>query len=126
MPVRYQRCTAYLTAWALPALGLALLGGCRSAPPPVEQLVVARIAIEDAVAAGAAEQAPKDLENARAKLAWARDLAAKRKTERAREVAEEAELDARVAAARARRARARGELARIEGGARTAPAVGAP
>ena len=92
----------------------ALAAGCRSMPPPNEQLAVARTAYNDAVEAGAAEYAAQELAAANAKLNRARSLASKKDYADARRMAEQAEIDARLAASRARSVRAGRELTHAE------------
>jgi hypothetical protein len=93
-----------------------LAGSCRSMPPPVEQFAVSRTAIEDAIDAGAAQFAAADLDSARSKLEQARRLSAGKNQAQARRLAEQAEVDARLAAAKARIAHAQRELANVEDG----------
>jgi len=78
-----------------------LMTACASAPPPDAQMAVSRTAITDALAAGAADAAPFDLQKARDKLSLADASVAAQKYEDALRFAEAAELDARLAAARA-------------------------
>ncbi len=83
-------------------------------PPPSEQLAVARTAYEDAIEAGAAEYATQELAAANAKLARARGLNGQKEYAEARRMAEQAEVDARLAAIKARSVRAGRELAHAE------------
>ena len=92
----------------------ALLAACRSVPVPSEQLGAARAAYEDAIQAGAAEYAPHELAAANAKLDRARGLNAQKDYAEARRMAEQAEVDARLAASKARGVRAGRELGHAE------------
>jgi hypothetical protein len=108
---RRQRHGSWFDACKAAALLPALLAtACASDPPPYEQLAVSKMAIEDAINAGAADDAADQLASARNKLAKARALAADDEQAAARRLAEEAEADARLAATRARAARAQREL----------------
>jgi hypothetical protein len=108
-------CSKLRALRAASAISAALIGtSCASVPPPIEQLVLSRIAIEEAVDAGAADYAASELESARRKLGQARELAAKKKHVPARRLAEQAEVDARLAAAKARSARVQRELSNVE------------
>lgn len=93
------------------ATGL-LVAGCASIPVPETQMTISRNAISDALSAGATENAPLDLQRARDKMAQANAAVAADRNKEARQLAEEAEVDARLAAAKARTARA--NLAALE------------
>lgn len=94
-------------AKALLLLVLLTVAGCAGTPVPRAQLAVSQRAIEDAKTAGAAQAAPLDLQRAQDKLSRAQAATAEANNEQARRLAEEAEVDARLAAARARTARTR-------------------
>lgn len=89
------------------AAGLILLGGCASAPVPKEQLAVAEAAVKQASSAATGEGAPLELRVATDKLAGARAAVASGDMVRARQLAEQAELDARVAELHAQTTRSR-------------------
>lgn len=80
-------------------LPLAMLAGCASDPAPYEQLKITEQAVAQAQASGAAAQAP-DLLMAEAKLAKAQMAMQNRNYREARLLAEQSELDARLAEAR--------------------------
>jgi len=83
--------------------GLAcLLGACASVPPPTEQIAVSQARIEDAQSAGAPALASVTYNEAQDKLDAARSAMASGDNLRARRLAQEAEVDARLAAERAR------------------------
>jgi hypothetical protein len=95
----------------IPKLGLlaaaaTLLAACASATPPIEQLAVSRAAISSANSAGGNEYAPLQIKAAVAKM----DAAERSMTEKnyvlARQLAEEAQVDAQLAGAAARTAQA--------------------
>lgn len=81
-----------------------LAAGCVtvSTPPPTDALAVADAAVADAVSADASQFDAADLANAQRKISRARDYVAQGAYADARDLAEEAALDARLAATRAR------------------------
>lgn len=103
-----------LLRWtALPvrgALGLAvtasLLGACASTPPPTAELAVSTAAIAAAGTAGGAEFAPVEMKLARDKQVRATAAMEDKDYARARSLAEEVQVDARLAEMKARSARA--------------------
>ena len=105
---------ARLVAAAAMGLGLAL-GGCASKPDaPKAELAVSQAAIDGAASAGANEHAPLELNQARQKLDAARTALRAEEHEKARRLAEQAEVDARVAAAKANAEKSRRAVAEIE------------
>jgi hypothetical protein len=114
---RTRRTAPAAALLALPALlaGTALLGtGCSSTPPPTAQFAVSSAAIDTARSAGAAEFAAAELNNAQSKLDQARRLAEARRHEPARELAEQAEVDAQVARSKSQAERARRSVTEVE------------
>jgi hypothetical protein len=101
---------------ALAACVLALVAGCATAPPPVEEMAVARSAVSDAVSAGSAEYAPAELSSAQEKLELGHAAAADRRYDDARRLAEESEVDARLAATTARSRKAQDAVAEVDSG----------
>lgn len=101
---------------AAPAILLgALLGaGCATPPVPDAQIAVSRSAIEDAMSAGATQAAPLELQHARDRMAQADAAVDAKRYDDARRLAEEAEVDARLATAKARTARANLAVAEIQ------------
>jgi uncharacterized protein DUF4398 len=69
---------------------------CATEPPPAATLASARAAVEQA-SAGGAQHAPSELAAARTKLRRAQDALARGDNVQARRLAEEAEVDARLA-----------------------------
>lgn len=103
------------------ALVLAFAAGlaaCASTPPPNAELGAARAAIENAERSGAAELAPVELNNARAKLNRAEGAARQSEHQTALWLAEEAQVDAEVAGARAQARTAQQALKEIREGTR--------
>jgi hypothetical protein len=96
---------ATMLALALASSLVLVLGACASAPVPTEKLAVAEAAVERANTAGTSENAPGELQIALAKLASARQAATDKDYERARQLAEQAEVDAQVAELHAQSAR---------------------
>ncbi|HEX6136712.1 MAG TPA: DUF4398 domain-containing protein [Casimicrobiaceae bacterium] len=94
--------------FAAAACGALLAVGCAtvSGPPPTAQLAVASAAISDAAAAGGPEYAGAEFRDAQRKLDRAHDALAHGDDVAARQLAEEAEADARLAATRARSTKA--------------------
>ncbi len=78
-----------------------VLGACATVPEPSEQMAVAEAAVQRASTAGTSESAPAELGVAVAKLAAARSAMRAGDRERARNLADEATLDAQVAESRA-------------------------
>lgn len=79
-----------------------LMAGCASAPPPVAQMAVSRAAVSNASSAGANEFAPVQLKSAMDKMSVAERAMTEKNYVLAREMAEQAEVDAQLAAATAR------------------------
>ena len=87
------------------AVAAILIAGCAGAPP-TEQMAVSKVAVSNATSAGGNEFAPLPLRSAMEKM----DAAEKAMTEEdyplARQLSEEAQVDAQLAAATARAAKA--------------------
>jgi hypothetical protein len=83
-----------------------LMAGCASVPKPTEQIAVSRSAVANAVAAGGAEYAPVEMRTAQDKLDRAHRAMDKEDYENARWLAEEAQVDARLAETKAHSAKA--------------------
>ena len=90
------------------AAGAAILiAGCASAPaPPIEQMAVSRAAVSNASVDEAIEFAPLELKSAMDKMDAAEQAMAKKDYVRARELAEQAQVDAQLAGAKARSGKA--------------------
>ncbi|WP_448679724.1 DUF4398 domain-containing protein [Pseudomonas nicosulfuronedens] len=88
-----------LRRWRLGLLALgsaALLAGC-AGNPPSEQMAVTESAVNAAVSNGGPEYAPVETKNAQDKLAQARIALNDKEYDQARNLAQQAEWDARVA-----------------------------
>jgi hypothetical protein len=98
----YQWCRA------ISGIGLAaaVMAGCASVPAPTEQIAVSKAAVANAVDAGGPEFASAEMRTAQEKLDRANQAMAAQDYERARWLAEQAQVDAQLAAAKARSAKA--------------------
>jgi len=99
-----KRCQMYLAAGACATV---ILGGCASTPPPTEQIAVSKSAIHNAASAGGAEYAPAEMRSAQDKLDRANRAMQKNDYDEARQYAEQAQADARLAEQMANSAKAR-------------------
>lgn len=89
------------------AVGAAILvAGCASAPAPVEQMAVSRAAVNSASVDAAIEFAPIELQSAMDKMNAAEQAMAAKDYVRARQLAEQAQVDAKLAVAKARSGKA--------------------
>jgi hypothetical protein len=99
--------------------GFALVvgvGACASVPAPTEQLAVARSMLSQAQSAGATQHAPVELNAARTKLDQAEEAMRREDHERARQLAEQAEVDARLAWTKSDTARSQRAAAEVQQG----------
>ncbi len=94
------------TLLAIAAASLAL-AGCASVPAPTEQMAVSKSAIANAASAGGGEYASIEMRSAQDKMDRANAAIAKEDFESARWLAEEAQVDARLAEKKAQSAKAR-------------------
>jgi len=90
----------------LSALSLLAIAACAGTPPPATELAAARAAIEQAGPL-AAHYAPAELAAAQSKLERAEQALARDERTQARRLAEEAQVDARLASAMAENERSR-------------------
>ena len=101
--------SSYRWIRAIGAIGciVVVAAGCASAtPPPTEQMAVSRSAVANAVSAGGSEYASVELKTAQDKMDRANRAMAKEEYENARWLAEEAQVDARLAEKLAQSAKA--------------------
>ena len=84
-----------------------LVSGCTSVPPPLELIAVTKASVNDANIAGANELAPVQFKSAVEKLDSAQLAMAHKDFTLARQLAEQAQVDAKLAAAMARAAKAK-------------------
>lgn len=89
------------------AAAIVLMAGCASTPAPTEQMAVSRAAISNAMSAGGNQFAPVQIKSAMDKMDAAERAMAEKNYELALRLAEQAEVDARLAAEMARSAKAR-------------------
>ena len=82
-----------------------IIAGCAGAPP-TEQMAVSKVAVTTATSAGSNEFAPLALRSAMEKMDAAEKAMAEEDYPLARQLAEEAQVDAQLAAATARSAKA--------------------
>jgi len=83
-----------------------LMAGCASVPRPTEQIAVSRSAVANAVAAGGPEYAPVEMRAAQDKLDRAHRAMDQEDYVDAKWLAEEAQVDARLAEKKAQSAKA--------------------
>ena len=95
-------------AMATAAAGALVLAGCASPQkaPATADVAVSRNAVENAVSAGAAELAPEDITAARDKMMRANAALAAKDYKLARELAIQAQADAKLAQSKANSAKA--------------------
>jgi hypothetical protein len=84
-----------------------LMSGCATTPPPVELMAVSKAAVNDANLAGANELAPVQYKSAVEKKDGAEVAMANKDYELAKQLAEQAQVDAKLATAIARSAKAK-------------------
>jgi hypothetical protein len=83
-------------------LALSVLAGCASEKvPATADVAVSRNAVENATAAGAAELAPAEMASARDKMLAANQALAAKDYDRARDLAAQAQADAKLAQSKA-------------------------
>jgi len=85
---------------------VVFMAGCASTSAPTEQMAVSRAAVSNALAAGGNQFAPVQFKSASDKLAAAERAMADKDYELALRLAEQAEVDARLAAEMARSTKA--------------------
>ncbi len=82
------------------------IAGCASIPAPTEQMAISKVAVSNATSAGGNEFAPQSLKSAMEKMDAAERAMAEQDYLRARQLAEQAQVDAQLAAVTARSAKA--------------------
>ena len=83
-----------------------LMTGCASIPAPTEQIAVSKVAVESANSAGGNEFAPLQLKSVRDKMDAAERAMTIENYALAKQLAEQAQVDAQLASATARSAKA--------------------
>lgn len=96
---------SYATILAL-GCTLAFTAGCASTPPPIEQMAVSKSAIANAVAAGGPEHAAVEMRSAQDKMDRANRAMAKEDYDVALTLAQQAQVDARLAEKKAQAGKA--------------------
>lgn len=109
---------AHLGGPALAVGAAILMAACASTPPPTDQLAVSTAAVASAVSAGSGQFAAADLRMARDKLDRANVAMTAKDYELARWLAQEAQVDARLAEARANSAKAQKAADELQEGRR--------
>ena len=95
----YHECSQTLArVGLLPLAGIIILmAGCASMPAPTEQIAVSKAALTCATSAGSNEYAPVELKSATEKMNAAEKAMAKEDYIEAQRLAEQAQLDAKLA-----------------------------
>ena len=92
---------------AICGLALLMLAGCASQKAPATaDVAVSRAAVDNATSAGAAELAPAEMTSAREKMLRANQALAAKDYQAARDLATQAQADARLAQSKANSAKA--------------------
>ncbi len=104
-----KKVSKYPWCLAISGIGLAaaVMAGCAGVPAPTEQIAVSKAAVANAAGAGGPEFASVEMRAAQEKLNGADQAMAAQDYERARWLAEQAQIDAQLAVAKARSAKAR-------------------
>ncbi|MDP3932135.1 MAG: DUF4398 domain-containing protein, partial [Methylococcaceae bacterium] len=102
----HSRSTQIMRSIGVTAVAAVLVAGCASIPAPTEQIAVSKAAVDSATSAGGNEFAPVQLQSALEKLNAAERAMAEEENLKARQLAEQAQVDAQLAAATARAAKA--------------------
>ncbi len=103
----------------IPLLLMGTIGACASLPPPNDKITVAQTSIERAERAGAVELAALPMQNAREKLAHAKQAIVDKHNDVAARLAEQADADAQLAEAQAQTAKADKSVADLHDSLRT-------
>lgn len=99
--------THFSAILVLSALCLTTVGGCANNPPPTAQMAVAEAAVQHASTRSTSDNAAAELQTAVDKLAAAKQALLSQDNPRAKQLAEQAEVDAQVAELHAQSARSR-------------------
>ncbi|MDO9105935.1 MAG: DUF4398 domain-containing protein [Methylovulum sp.] len=102
----YPRKNQMLCGIGLSAVAVLFSAGCTSVPAPLEQMAVSRVALKSAASAGGNEFAPVQLRSAMDKMEGAERAMVQENYLQARQLAEQAQVDAQLAAAASRAAKA--------------------
>lgn len=114
----HSRSTQIMRGISVTAVAALLVAGCASIPAPTEQIAVSKAAVDNATSAGGNEFAPVQLQSALDKLNAAERAMAIEENLKARQLAEQAQVDAQLAAATARSAKAQKAASELREGNR--------
>lgn len=92
---------------------VALLASCASSKPPTQELARTQAAINQADQVGAQDYAPLEFREARKKLQKAKQLSSDGQHEKAKRLADRAEVDAQLAEAKALSAKAQNAVKQL-------------
>lgn len=98
--------------------GAIFISGCAAIPAPTEQMAVSKVAVSNAASAGGNEYAPLQLKAAMEKMDGAERAMAEEKYLTARQLAEQAQVDAQLATATARSVKAQKAVEALQEGNR--------
>lgn len=94
--------------------GWSLVGCSAKIPPPTQRIALSEAAINQAEASGAVEFAPVEMRSARDKLAQSRAAMNLNENKKALQLAEQAEVDAKLAEAKARTAKSQQAVTELQ------------
>lgn len=101
----HPKSTQMMRSIGVSAVAAIFIAGC-AGTPPIEQMTIAKVAVSNATSAGGNEFAPLPLKSAMDKMDAAERAMTAEDYELARQLAEQAQVDAQLAAATARSAKA--------------------
>lgn len=104
----------YRIVSAVSMVSALFLIGCASIPPPTGQMAVSKSALANAMSAGGSEYAAVEMKSAQDKLDRANRAMEKKEFEDARWLAEQAQVDARLAEKKAHSAKAQKAVAMMQ------------
>ncbi len=110
--------TQIMRSIGVTAVAVVFVAGCASIPAPTEQIAVSKAAVDSATSAGGNQFAPVQLQSALEKLNAAERAMAEGENLKARQLAEQAQVDAQLAAATARAAKAQKAVGELREGNR--------
>ena len=99
---------------ALSLVFASLVASCASIPPPTGQMAVSKLAVSNATSAGGNEFAPVPLKSAMQKMDQAEQAMTTEDYARARDLAEQAQVDAQLSNATARSAKAKKAVSALQ------------
>lgn len=104
---------------SLVAIAAVFCAACSSVPPPTDQIAVARSNVESALASGAIEFAPVEIKAAQDKLTEARIAMERDENSKARRLAEQVQVDAKLAELKTRANKAQAAVQETRQGIQT-------